>query len=479
MSNCNISPYLEKKYGKENISYIYDYNSKEEIDSFFNNFINDITVDNIFDIYSPTIFTPKYYEDNGYWFMYYKLKNNLPLTTFEDSIYKSYFNSNINNVKNDINLKRLNLKTIVDPLFEREIRSLETFNQAKELFPYKNYFFKKLNDEKDIVQYISQIYTKEFKDFFGDWESDVADKSTMSNIDGSPALTFHIDTSNDEEFISFKDFLHKNSTTDVINNIDKFEDTLYRLLMKSHYNNFTYTFTELTKKILEAFPTNKEKYKFLISRLSDEQLQTDNDTTNFYQRSIKTILNFYEKKDMYNLKNAIETFKLNLTDTNSSLRLYFSNDLFYIIELYKDMFGVNGVYYLYPAFLNIRNPYMAPSLIHNRYIQRLLDENPEILTDNDGIVGLEDVYTPQSKANVDSYIVFSSDQVKSLFNNGEYNKENPNIYYRKVKEKTFGFVTFDNIVFIDKSTLDNPNTMFHEFYHLFDKVLLENSKLIH
>ncbi|HMT01753.1 MAG TPA: hypothetical protein PKD00_00345 [Burkholderiales bacterium] len=475
MSNCIIDPILEKKYGKEVISYIYDYNGKEDIDLFFSQNKKYNVNKNVFDVYSPILFTPNYYKDNGHWFMYYKLLNNIPLTLFERNIYNTSFDNNIEEVKKDIDKKRLSLKTLIDPLFEEEIMLLETFNQAKELIPYKEHFFKKLNDESDLVQYVSQIYTKEFKDFFGDWQNESSEKSVMINDDNSPQLAFHINTTNDEEFLSIRNFLHKNSVSDIIANKKKYEDRFYRVLVKDYYYNFNYSFTELTKKLLEAFPTNKEKYEFLMSRISPSDLLIYNISSSYYKSAIKRIVDNFDNNIL--LEETVEDLKQNLDDANSSLKLFFSNDLLYINELYKELLGIENVYYIYPAFLNIRKPFTnVDREIHNKYIQELITDNPNILVENDAIIGLEGVYEATSKDEVWDYIIFDSTQIKSLFNNGEYNKENPNIYYKKIDEKVFGFITSDNIIFIDKSTLDNPNVMFHEFYHLFDKILLENSK---
>lgn len=47
------------------------------------------------------------------------------------------------------------------------------------------------------------------------------------------------------------------------------------------------------------------------------------------------------------------------------------------------------------------------------------------------------------------------------------------MYFQRLNDSTYGFVTPDGKVFIDKST-QSLNTPFHEFYHIYDKIILSN-----
>ena len=47
------------------------------------------------------------------------------------------------------------------------------------------------------------------------------------------------------------------------------------------------------------------------------------------------------------------------------------------------------------------------------------------------------------------------------------------VYFQRLNDSTYGFVTPDGKVFIDKST-QSLNTPFHEFYHIYDKIILSN-----
>lgn len=127
MNNCNIPENLANRYGLATIGYIYDVNGTDVFNE-LNDYIKfhniDYNTDDMFSVYNPSIFMPQYYNKYGYWMMLFKLEHEIPLTSFEKTIYNVKFDNNIDTLRDDY----LNKRVYSDPTFNSNVKKDENVN---------------------------------------------------------------------------------------------------------------------------------------------------------------------------------------------------------------------------------------------------------------------------------------------------------------------------------------------------------------
>jgi hypothetical protein len=127
VNNCNIPENLANRYGLATIGYIYDVNGTDVFNE-LNDYIKfhniDYNTDDMFSVYNPSIFMPQYYNKYGYWMMLFKLEHEIPLTSFEKTIYNVKFDNNIDTLRDDY----INKRVYSDPTFNSNVKKDENVN---------------------------------------------------------------------------------------------------------------------------------------------------------------------------------------------------------------------------------------------------------------------------------------------------------------------------------------------------------------
>lgn len=163
----------------------------------------------------------------------------------------------------------------------------------------------------------------------------------------------------------------------------------------------------------------------------------------------------------YGLATIGYIYDVNGTDVFNELNDYIK---FHNIDYNTDdMFSVYNPSIFLPEYYNKYGYWMMLFKLNNNYSLTPFEKTIyNVKFDNN----IENVKTDYINKRVYSDPTFNSNVKKD---------ENVNILYRKIENKVYGFITPDNIIYLDKDSLNNPNTMFHEFYHLYDKILVNNS----
>lgn len=279
------------------------------------------------------------------------------------------------------------------------------------------------NNKQQTLELYKQTRSKEFKDWFGD--SKVVDEN------GEPLIVYH-GTSN-KNFKKFdKEFLGKNTPNDSTSSKIGFYFSKNKevagtySLSKNDFNEIETKIKEKEKE-LKSNTIALKKTEDAFNELNRIDAIGDPSLENLSDKEAESILNVQSKK--YNKiidDNKVEADKES-EEINEKL-LEYTNEL--INSYLKD----NTVI---PAFLNIEDPLVSKKRNVKFDNDQLVKGKEKALSENkDGIIynakdsNLEGIKDFES---TDNYIVFDPNQIKSVFNNGEFNKENDNIYYQKDK----------------------------------------------
>ena len=315
-------------------------------------------------------------------------------------------------------------------------------------------FGKKLNESKEDV-----IYSKEFKEWFGDWENDLEHSSKVVDKDGKPLAVYHGSLS---LFDSFDPNMGHN--VPAIWHTD-------RPSIASHWSNTLDI--HRSPKVVEKF----ENLKSLVKELESK------DTP--FEEVVKEISNFTEEnfdtkiKSMSDYTSLEDCKKYRLYPTENYVGVSYGYEVIYnsgsstswvrnnLNEYYKcildevegmvrdssrDYITYNDRGFLYKNYLNIRKPLIVDAKdepYHNvRYRGKYY--NTESLAmyakerGYDGVI-VKNVYETdyENKKGTD-YIVFNPNQIKSATdNNGSFSKGSDN-FYEKILHKNNKWVVTDH-----------------------------------
>ena len=226
-----------------------------------------------------------------------------------------------------------------------------------------------------------QVRTKEFKEWFGDWENNPDNASKVVDENGEPLVVYHGSKS------VFHIFKNKYETYKE----EKYLET-----------------SEIKKEVLDIF-TDKEKNTLipLINKFEDNPFIALIEFT----KSEEELFNKYSKQ-LNILKNS----------RKKVIQHYNIGDFFTTDKTYAETYGTN----VYSVFLNIRNPKYSDKL-HRIYTS---DSRINSLQKEgyDGDIG-NDVKGRDVESKGKEYLVFNSNQVKSATDNtGAFNIKDDNIY---------------------------------------------------
>ena len=316
-------------------------------------------------------------------------------------------------------------------------------------------FGKKLNESKE-----DKIYSKEFKDWFGDWENDPEHSSKVVDKDGKPLAVYH------GSFSLFDSFdPNKGHNVPAIWHAD-------RLSIASHWSN-TSDIHRNSKKVSEDFESLKSLVKELeskdtpfeevvkeISTFTEENFDTKIESFSHYtslEACKKYNLDPEESEGIYYGYNIIYNNGMESGgNVRKDLHKYYERLLEYVEDMIKDSTrnSIDSYHsgFLYKNYLNIRKPLIVDAKDKPYYKIWYKGEyyNTESLAmyakENgyDGVI-VKNVYETdyENKKGTD-YIVFNSNQIKSATdNNGNFSIESDNMY-EKILHKNNKWVVTDH-----------------------------------
>ena len=316
-------------------------------------------------------------------------------------------------------------------------------------------FGKKLKESKE-----DKIYSKEFKDWFGDWENDPEHSSKVVDKDGKPLAVYHGSFS---LFDSFDPNMGHN--VPAIWHAD-------RLSIASHWSN-TSDIHRNSKKVSEDFESLKSLVKELeskdtpfeevvkeISTFTEENFDTKIESFSHYtslEACKKYNLDPEESEGIYYGYEIIHNNGMGIAgNVRKDLHKYYERLLKYVEDMIKDSTrnSINSYHsgFLYKNYLNIRKPLIVDAKDEPYHNIRYRGEyyNTESLAmyakerGYDGVI-VKNVYETdyENKKGTD-YIVFNPNQIKSATdNNGNFSKESDNIY-EKILHKNNKWIVTDH-----------------------------------
>ena len=315
-------------------------------------------------------------------------------------------------------------------------------------------FGKKLKESKE-----DKIYSKEFKDWFGDWENDPEHSSKVVDKDGKPLAVYH------GSFSLFDSFdPNKGHNVPAIWHAD-------RLSIASHWSNTSDI--HRSPKVVEEFENLKSLVKELeskdtpfeevvkkISDFTEENFDTEIKSDSSYT-SIEDCKEYnldperYEGTSYgYNIiyNNGMETGG----NVRKDLHKYYETLMSYVESMVRNSSRDYINYYdggfIYKNYLNIRKPLIVDAKDEPYHNIRYRGEyyNTESLAmyakerGYDGVI-VKNVYETdyENKKGTD-YIVFNPNQIKSATdNNGNFSIESDNMY-EKILHKNNKWVVTDH-----------------------------------
>ena len=315
-------------------------------------------------------------------------------------------------------------------------------------------FGKKLKECKE-----DKIYSKEFKDWFGDWENDPEHSSKVVDKDGKPLAVYH------GSFNLFDSFdMNKGHNVPAIWHAD-------RLSIASHWSNTSDI--HRSPKVVEEFENLKSLVKELESKDTpfEEVVKKISDfTEENFDTEIKSDSSYTSIEDCkeYNLdpeKYEGISYGYNIIYNNGmetggnvrkDLHKYYETLMSYVESMVRNSSRDYINYYdggfLYKNYLNIRKPLIVDAKDEPYHNIRYRGEyyNTESLAmyakerGYDGVI-VKNVYETdyENKKGTD-YIVFNPNQIKSATdNNGNFSKESDNMY-EKILHKNNKWVVTDH-----------------------------------
>lgn len=316
-------------------------------------------------------------------------------------------------------------------------------------------FGKKLKESKE-----DKIYSKEFKEWFGDWENDPEHSSKVVDKDGKPLAVYH------GSFSLFDSFdPNKGHNVPAIWHAD-------RLSIASHWSN-TSDIHRNSKKVSEDFESLKSLVKELeskdtpfeevvkeISTFTEENFDTEIESFSHYtslEDCKKYKLDPEESEGIYYGYEIIHNNGMGRAgNVRKDLHKYYERLLEYVEDMIKDSTrnSIDSYHsgFLYKNYLNIRKPLIVDAKEEPYYKIKYKGEyyNTESLAmyakENgyDGVI-VKNVYETdyENKKGTD-YIVFNPNQIKSATdNNGNFSKESDNMY-EKILHKNNKWVVTDH-----------------------------------
>lgn len=257
---------------------------------------------------------------------------------------------------------------------------------------------KLIKDKEQALKLWAQVYTPSFKSWFGDWELLEEAKKYLGQIKGMYAT------------------LAKNNLEQVL-----FEAAQQAVTARTDKNGavasaFGYDIMSIATQL---FPNTKlgDKFQPVVSKAA-------------YHHNGEPLLVFHGSETKFDRFNPNVPKFLNLKETRENTGIFFSSD-YNISEMYSLDENI-----VYPVFLRLVNPMRGEGNEEYEKTGEFYVGSKVALEyygkGYDGLIGLE---TGHGGVN---YVVYEPNQIKSIYNKGDFATDSDNIYYAKNKTSPIG-----------------------------------------
>lgn len=283
------------------------------------------------------------------------------------------------------------------------------------------------------------VRTKEFKDWFGDWQNDPENASKVLDENGEPRIVYH----------------GSKSILDVFN--PSKSKSRQRLSQQIKPTNFFSS----DETVADFFAITENQS--LASQIS---------------RSISIVLDAFAGEDVDEdvLDDAVWTEAASKTGKSKEfVKDFWENK---VPGEYKrnDEFGTSRMEdphidkYKYNVFLNMKSPIILDA--KGERADKFIEANKEVLNNNDEVIINNINETVGNKDTATDYLVRNPNQIKSAGGeNTTFSRTNDNIHYFKdSKGVVYGYVDNNGVIHLDKSKI-KPEHPIHEYTHIWDRVV--------
>lgn len=285
----------------------------------------------------------------------------------------------------------------------------------------------------------AQVRTKEFKDWFGDWQNDPKNASKVVDENGEPRIVYHGSKSifnvfNSSESES-RQYLSKQIKP---TNFFSSDETVANFFAVTENQSLASQISKSIDIILDAFAGEDVDKDVLDDEIWTEAAKETGKSKEF-------VKDFWENKVPSEYKTNDEFGTSKMEDPN--------------IDKYK-----------YNVFLNMKSPIILDA--EGERADRFIEANKEVLNNNDEIIIINIDETVGDKHTATDYLVRNPNQIKSAGGeNKTFSKTNNNIHFFKdSKGVVYGYVDNHGNIHLDKNKI-RPEHPIHEYTHIWDRVV--------
>lgn len=285
----------------------------------------------------------------------------------------------------------------------------------------------------------AQVRTKEFKDWFGDWQNDPKNASKVVDENGEPRVVYHGSKSIFNVFNS-SESEHRQYLSKQIKPTNFFssDETVANFFAVTENQSLASQISRSIDIILDAFAGEDVDKDVLDDEIWTEAAKNTGKSKEF-------VKDFWENKvpSEYKMNDEFGTSKIE--DPN--------------IDKYK-----------YNVFLNMKSPIILDA--EGEMADRFIKANKEILNNNDEVIIINIDETVGRKVTATDYLVRNPNQIKSADGeNTTFSKTNNNIHFFKdSKGVVYGYVDNHGNIHLDKNKI-RPEHPIHEYTHIWDRVV--------
>lgn len=283
------------------------------------------------------------------------------------------------------------------------------------------------------------VRTKEFKDWFGDWQNDPENASKVIDENGEPRIVYHGSKSIFNVFdVSKSESRQRLSQQIKPTNFFSSDETVADFFAITENQRLASQISKSIDIILDVFAGED-----IDKNVLDDKIWTE--AASETGKSKEFVKDFWENKvpGEYKLNDEFGTSRMEDPD----------------IDKYK-----------YSVFLNMKSPIILDA--KGERADKFIKANKEVLNNNDEVIINNINETVGNKDTATDYLVRNPNQIKSAGGeNTTYSRTDDNIHYFKdSKGVVYGYVDKNDVIHLDKSKI-KPEHPIHEYTHIWDRVV--------
>lgn len=283
------------------------------------------------------------------------------------------------------------------------------------------------------------VRTKEFKDWFGDWQNDPENASKVIDENGEPRIVYHGSKSIFNVFdVSKSESRQRLSQQIKPTNFFSSDETVADFFAITENQRLASQISKSIDIILDVFAEEDIDKDVLDDKIWTEAASETGKSKEF-------VKDFWENKvpREYKLNDEFGTSRMEDPD----------------IDKYK-----------YSVFLNMKSPIILDA--KGERADKFIEANKEVLNNNDEVIINNINETVGNKDTATDYLVRNPNQIKSAGGeNTTFSRTNDSIHYFKdSKGVVYGYVDKNDVIHLDKSKI-KPEHPIHEYTHIWDRVV--------